>query len=183
MCDKQASLILNILLLFAFLLCPLSVPAVLSLSCCSKWSCFPEQNKAGNILSLKTALHFIQVFDDHRALYLTLSSPQQPTSFFVPWRTRFICIWIVPIVLPTASDAGCGLSRILSAIVIFFSEVCLKLISCCLLQTQVTRGKGRKFCSLNKCCPSSLHHPILGLSMRICNNACPRSSPWSTSHY
>lgn len=48
--------------------------------------------------------------------------------FFVPWRTRFICVWIVPIVLPTASDARCGLSRILSAIVIFFSEVCLNFL-------------------------------------------------------
>lgn len=70
MCDKQASLIHNILLLFAFLLCPLSVPTVLSWSCCSKWSCFPEHNKAGNIRSLKTALHFMQVFDDRCALYL-----------------------------------------------------------------------------------------------------------------
>jgi len=36
------------------------------------------ENKGGNTVSLKTALHFLQVFDDHCALnlYLTLSSVQ-----------------------------------------------------------------------------------------------------------
>lgn len=46
------------------------------------------ENKGGNVISLKTALHFIQVFDDLCVLNicLTLSSPQDPTASFVPER-------------------------------------------------------------------------------------------------
>lgn len=52
------------------------------------------ENKGGNVISLKTALHFIQVFDDHCVLNicLTLSSRQDPTASFVPERVQFICI-------------------------------------------------------------------------------------------
>lgn len=105
--------------------------------------------------------------------------------FFVPWRTRFICVWIVPIVLPTASDARCGLSRILSAIVIFFSEVCLNF----LLsppdpsdQREMEGGGGGNFVLWTNVALLHCTTPSSG-SGCICNNACPRSSPWSTSHY
>lgn len=53
----------------------------------------------------------------HWTGYLLLSSPQQPTSSFIPPRIRFICTWIVPIVLPKPRYACNGLSRILCAIV------------------------------------------------------------------
>lgn len=77
------------------------------------------ENKGGNVISLKTALPFIQVFDDHCVLNicLTLSSPQDPTASFVPERIWFICIWIVSIVLPKACNVCNGLSRILFAFV------------------------------------------------------------------